>query len=223
VSRDLPHLTGDGRGVNRPQLREPGVSRNRPHLGNGGQGVNRPQLREPGVLSDEPDNEFHALTMPELVRWFQWLAARLRHVRIVNGDWKRVCTTGAMWTIPVRMSDGHVGVFLDPPYDLGERARGLYAQDTDGDSIPTAVRQWCIANGANPRNRIVLAGYDTEHADLEAHGWTVHEWFADGYLTGGMGNVDTSEDGGHQQHRERLWASPHCLDPDRVAQMELFA
>ena len=48
---------------------------------------------------------------------------------------------------------------------------------------------------------------------LEEHGWTVHEWFTAGFLSGGMGNVNQG-DGTHQQHRERLWASPHCLNPD---------
>jgi hypothetical protein len=49
----------------------------------------------------------------------------------------------------------------------------------------------------------VLAGYDVEHAGLEQYGWQAHEWFAyDDFLAGGMGE---------QQHRERLWSSPHCL------------
>jgi len=43
---------------------------------------------------------------------------------------------------------------------------------------------------------------------LESAGWTKHEWFKDGYLTGGMGNV--AKNGTHQQYRERLWASPNC-------------
>ena len=209
VVRNLPHLSDDGQGVNHPGTREPGVSRDFPHLGNDGQGVNRPQMREPGVLSDDPANEFHQMTMPELIRWFQWLSARLRHVRIINGDWRRAITTGVLWTLPVRQG-GHVGLFLDPPYDNDVRSGGLYQND-DG-SVASACRTWCIENGNNPKNRIILAGYDTEHQELEQHGWTVHEWFTSGFLTGGMGNV--SKNGTHQQHRERLWASPHCLRID---------
>jgi hypothetical protein len=216
VSRDLPNLSKDGQGVNRPQLREPGVSRDLPNLSKDGQGVNRPQLREPGV--DDGD-EFHPVTMPELVRWFRWLAARLRHVRIVNGDWARVVTTGAAHTIPVRMGAGPAGIFLDPPYANNERAGGLYGHGHDDGDITTAVRDWCATNGDNPRNRIVLAGYDTEHAALESHGWTVHEWFTNGYLTGGMGNLD----GTSQQHRERLWASPHCLTAELDGQLDLLS
>lgn len=206
--------------------REPGVARDRPHLSNDGQGVNRPQTREPGVAPlaetvaadyDATDG-FHPVTMPELRRWFHWLSARLRHVRIVNGDWTRVVTTGAAHTIPVRQG-GHAGIFVDPPYDNAERADGLYTGGHDDGTVAAHVRQWAITAGANPRNRIVLAGYDTEHAVLEEHGWTVHEWFTDGFLTGGMGNVG----GEHQQHRERLFASPHCLTPNPAeTQLGLF-
>lgn len=195
----------------------PGVRRGLPHLGDNGRGVNHAGAREPGVSDD--DHGFHPWTMPEIRRWFAYLSARLRHVRIVNGDWQRVATRGASHTIPVRMSKGHAGIFLDPPYDTTERAGSLYAHETDGDSIPAAVRAWCLNNGDDPKNRIVLAGYDTEHAELEDHGWTVHEWFTAGYLTGGMGNTGGADHEGHQQHRERLWASPHCaplhvLEPD---------
>lgn len=200
-----------GRLIKQPRLpREPGVSRDIPHLANNGVGINRPQMREPGVLSDDPANEFHQMTMPELIRWFQWLSARLRHVRIVNGDWARAVTTGVLWTLPVRLG-GHVGVFLDPPYDTSIRSKKLYQNDNN---IATDCHQWCIKNGDNSKNRIVLAGYDTEHQNLEQHGWIKYEWFTDGFLTGGLSNV--SKTSTHQQHRERLWASPHCLIPNTL-------
>jgi len=206
VSRNRPHLSNNGQGVNHAGLREPGVSRDLPHVANDGQGVNRPQLREPGVSQLDAE-EFHPLVMPNLRRWMAWLSARIRHVRIINGDWRRVCTIGVIKTLPVR-NGGKAGVFFDPPYSLGERADGLYGHDTDG--IANAVREWCVANGDDRDLRIVLAGFDTEHVALEARGWSVVEWFADGHLTGGMGD---------QQHRERLWLSPHCV---READMPLF-
>jgi hypothetical protein len=69
--------------------------------------------------------------------------------------------------------------------------------------------QWCAANGANDKYRIVLAGFTGEgHEVLTDHGWREVEWFEDGYLTGGQGNQSKY---GHQQHKERLWLSPHCL------------
>lgn len=152
--------------------------------------------------------------MPELRRWFRFLAARLRHVRILNGDWSRLTTTGALQTLPVRTAGGYAGVFLDPPYDPGERDVGLYGVAEDN-ALTAKVRQWCRANGTNPRYRIILAGFDTEHVELESEGWRVVEWFTEGFLRGGMGTKE------HQQHRERLWLSPHCLDAPH--QLGLFA
>ena len=207
--------------------REPGVSRDLPHLGNDGRGVNRPQMREPGMFSDVDQSEYHPMTMPELRRWFLHLSARLRHVRILNGDWKRLVTTGAAWTLPVRQGKGPAGIFLDPPYDSNERADGLYADGCDEGSVAAEVREWCKKlDPTDKRWRVVLAGYDTEHAELEALGWTVHEWFAEGHLKGGYGNIAKGTGAGdHQQHRERLWASPQCLaagQKDGPLQMGLF-
>jgi hypothetical protein len=201
VKRKLPHLTSDGQGVNHAGLREPGVARQRPHIGDDGQGVNRPQLREPGT-GDDP---YHPMTMPELRRWLRFLSARLRHVRILNGDWKRAVTSGATRTLPVRQG-GTCGIFLDPPYSAAaNRKSDLYAEEDL--QVATAVQQWAIDRGPDPDTRIVYAGYDIEGSDLEAAGWTAVEWYRAGFLRGGMGNIGT----GGQQKRERLWLSPHCL------------
>ena len=238
VFRDRPHLGNDGRGVNNASLREPGVVRDLPHLSDGGMGVNAPQLREPGVtpldafahdpsLADIGDwgAEFHDLTMPKLIVWFRLLAARLRHVRIINGDWARAVTTGASHTLSVRQG-GVCGYLLDPPYaDTAGRAGGLYLHESD--SVAHAVCEWCLANGDKKRNRIVLCGFEGEHGEkLKAAGWSEHEWFKKGLLTGGMGQLARKYDGEewdgedveatHQQHRERLFASPHCLNCDNT-------
>jgi hypothetical protein len=223
VVRGLPHLGDNGKGVNHPGTREPGVVRSLPHLANNGKGVNRPQMREPGVL-DVPTAEhgrsrldtvdwgaaYHDLTMPELIRWLRHLAARLRHVRILNGDWSRLVTTGAAHTLPVRQGHGPCGVFLDPPYaDSAGRNDSLYA--CEDLQVAHDVRAWCLANGNNPLFRIVLAGFDGEHGSaLVDAGWTEHEWFTAGFLSGGMGNVGKNGKT-HQMHRERVWSSPHCL------------
>ena len=187
-----------------------GTRRDRQHLSNNGQGVNHAELREPGVAREA--QQFHPLTMPKLRAWMALLAARLRHVRILNGDWSRLCTKGASHTLTVRQS-GHAGLFLDPPYAGDSRANGLYAHDSA--SVADTVCAWALRAGSDPHNRIVLAGYDTEHTELEAAGWSVHEWFAhNSLLRGGMGE---------QQHRERLWSSPHCLALDCGHQGDLFA
>ena len=200
VSRKRPHLIGNGMGVHRPQMREPGVSRQLPHLSDNGRGVHHAGVREPGV----GEEEFHPMTMPELRRWLRFLAARLRHVRILHGDWSRACTSGALKSLPVRQG-GHAGVFLDPPYSDEVRKAGLYAVDSG--TVADEVRAWCAANGADPRYRIVLAGFDTEHRSLVDLGWREVEWYRGGFLKGGYANQG---DGGTNQHRERLWLSPHC-------------
>ena len=210
VARQRPHLSDNGQGVARPQAREEGVERKLPHLTGGGRGVTRPQAREEGV------GEYHPMTMPELTRWLRFLSARLRHVRILNGAWERACTSGALQSLPVRQG-GHCGVFLDPPYDNAVRGADLYTED--GGTPAADARAWCLANGDNPRYRIVLAGYDAEHGELARAGWREVEWFRTGFLKGGMAQQG---DNGHQQGRERLWLSPHCLGATVSAQGSLF-
>ena len=229
VCRKLPDISNDGKGVNHAHTREPGVARDLPHLMGDGQGVNAPQTREAGVLDPAPSDaadlhrldhidwgaNYHNTTMPELVRWFRHLCARLRHVRIINGDWSRVVTTGAAHNLVVRQGKGPAGIFLDPPYaDTAKRMEALYQHDSL--TVAHDVREWCLAHGDDPKFRIVLAGFEGEHGEvLEKAGWSVHEWFKKGHLRGGMGNVGGS--GNHQMHRDRLWASPHCLTDQREA------
>jgi hypothetical protein len=169
VHRKLPHVSDNGRGVNHAGTREEGVHRKLPHVSNNGQGVNHAGTREEGV------GEFHPMTMPELRRWLRFLSARLRHVRILNGSWERACTSGVLKVITVRQAKGVAGVFLDPPYDDAVRTGGLYAHDSG--AVASDVRAWCLANGSDPDVRIVLAGYDTEHVELEAHGWNEVDCF----------------------------------------------
>ena len=210
VRRKLPHVSDDGRGVARPQAREPGVERKLPHVSDNGQGVAHANAREPGV------GDYHPMTMPELTRWLRFLSARLRHVRILNGKWERACTSGALQSLPVRQG-GHCGVFLDPPYDNAVRNADLYTED--GGTPAADARAWCVENGSNPRYRIVLAGYDAEHGELARAGWREVEWFRTGFLKGGMAQ---QSDDGHQQGRERLWLSPHCLGATVARQGSLW-
>ncbi|HRR83303.1 MAG TPA: hypothetical protein P5118_24235, partial [Planctomycetota bacterium] len=231
VRRALPQWRPQGQGVENASLREPGVHsalrtphsavrepgvrRSRPHLTDDGKGVNTRALAERGVSPDAlaaEASEFHPLVMPKLREWFRLLSARLRHVRIVCGDWRRVLTHGALYSLSVG-KQGPAGVLLDPPYDPQERSRGLYATDAAqaavGDaSLAADVRRWCLEHGNDKDLRIVLYGYDGECQGLTdqllAAGWREYEWFKRGFLTGGMG---------HQQHRERIYASPQCLVP----------
>ena len=205
-----PWIVGDdGRVTKRAGSR--GVARKLPHVSDDGRGCNHAGAREEGVGA-EP--EYHPMTMPELRRWLRYLSARLRHVRILNGPWERAVTSGVLKVITVRSGKGCAGVFLDPPYDDAVRTGGLYTHDAG--AVASECRAWCERVGDDPDYRIVLAGYDTEHTSLEARGWRVVEWFRGGFLKGGMAQQGARDDDGetqHQQRRERLWLSPHCIAP----------
>lgn len=127
------------------------------------------------------------------------LCSRLKETRIMSGDWSRVVvpsiTTGL----------GLTGVFLDPPYAQVGRNDKLYGENDDL-KISSQVRRWCIENGENKLLRIALAGYDVEHKMPD--NWEIVDWKAQG----GMGNTGEGR-GKDNAKRERLWFSPHCLQP----------
>jgi hypothetical protein len=225
VARKLPHVSDDGQGVNHAGAREPGVRRRLPHVTNDGRGINVQTAREPGVgtggtdLPDATDAAlvipddlvFHPFVMPEVRRWLDFLSARLRHVRIVNGDYTRVLTSGVLFTLRVRRDDGVAGVFIDPPYSAAaRRSPDLYRHDDL--NVAIVARDWAIANGDDRRLRIVFAGFADEHADaFAAAGWRCVAWYRDGYLRGGLAQRGET---GTRQHEERLWLSPFCLGAD---------
>ena len=178
--RDTRHLGNAGRGVNREL----------PHLGNAGQGVNRelPHLGDAGKL----DGYVHALAM------------RLARVRITCGDWRRVVKPSV--TRSGSGGDGTHAIFLDPPYAT---SGDLYAETNSGKGHDVAhdVNLWCRT--ADPKLRIVLCGYDNEHANLESLGWRVMSWKSGG----GYGDKETD--------RERLWLSPACIQAEQTSLFEL--
>jgi site-specific DNA-adenine methylase len=171
-------------------------TRQLPHLSSA-QGVNRqlPHLSEGRGVNRQ-------LFITE---WIDELSNRLRDVRIACGDWTRVTGPSVL-----DAGGGITGIFLDPPYAQAERA-DVYAMESP---VSTDVRKWCAANGDNPAVRIVLAGYDGEHNDLEARGWQTFEWKA----RGGYGSQGDGR-GRENAARERLWLSPHCMGvaPDLFA------
>jgi len=165
-------------------------------LGNAGRGVNR-QLPHLGNAGQG------------VYAYFTSLAERLRTIRVCCGDWTRVTTRGAL------AYGNTVGVFLDPPY-LGDiRTPDLYS--VDDHTISHAVREWALANGNDPRMRIVLAGYGPEHEQHMPASWRTHAYSASAaYQT----TAQTNGNQGNQANRrlERLWFSPHCL----TATLSLF-
>ncbi len=125
------------------------------------------------------------------------------------GSWERVVKPSV--TRSGTGGDGSRAIFLDPPYAT---SGDLYAHvDVD---VALAVRQWCTT--APREQRIILCGYDAEHDDLLAHGWTVTEGKAGrgaGYSANGLNG-----------RRERLWLSPACIgseQPDLFAQVRPVA
>ena len=180
-SRQLVHLGNAGQGVNRQLV----------HLGNAGQGVNRKlvHLGDAGQ-GDEPETGVYD--------WMQALADRLARVRVCCGGWSRVCTR----TPTTR--HGLTAVFLDPPYGGGVgRDSNLYAHESL--TVAADVRAWCVAHGDDPLLRIALCGYEGEHEDLVGRGWSVMSWRANG------GYANQGQRRAPNNHRERVWFSPHCL------------
>jgi hypothetical protein len=149
--------------------------------------------------------------------WFGQLRDRIRSVRVCCGHWLRVCDSHSVTT---RL--GMTAVFLDPPYPThaagGEKSRDaqLYASDSAGsdelDKIRDEVLAYCLERGSDPLMRIAVCGYDTDgYAALEGHGWTAIAWKANG----GYANRGKGKKGNANADRERIWFSPHCLDPSK--------
>lgn len=158
-------------------------------IGDGWCGDGNPSRKMPNV-DGHGGKGVHALTI-DVDTSLRALTSRLRDVRVVCGDWTRVLGGSAL-----RAHGGACGVFLDPPYADGEMD---YAAGGMGSGISAEVRRWAIENGNNRALRIVLAGYDGEHA-MPA-GWRAVEWTANR----GFGGADNKN-----RHRERLWMSPFC-------------
>lgn len=170
----------------------------RPHLGDAGKGVHAigqvPHLA--GGYSD--GQGVHAAKKPgRIYEWFQELSQRLRRVRVVCGDWSRVC--GGDWQDNI----GTVGIFFDPPYGVEDRHGAVYAEDSQ--TVSHEVRAWALERGSKASYRIVLAGYEDEHAECLDHGWTAIRW----KTKGGYANLGDSQ-GKTNRHRETLFLSPHC-------------
>ena len=187
--RQLPHLSNAGKGINRqlPHLSAGrGINRKLPHLGNAGRGDEHPRSAY-------------------IREWFVLLHDRLRDVRVTCGDWARVCKDS------VTTRHGLTAVFLDPPYAKGTMD---YSAGGMGLGIAEDVRAWCVANGDDPKLRIVLCGHAGEHDALLAHGWHIREWTArKGYAM--------SDEAVANYQSETLWCSPHCIP--EVKTLDLFS
>ena len=185
----IPHLADKGAGVHKASL-----CGQRPHLADKGRGVHR--------------------QTQDIREWFAALSARLRRVRVVCGDWARVC--GGDWQDHKWPT---VGMFFDPPYGVTDRDAALYHHDST--TVAADVMAWCVERGARGNYRIALAGYD-EYEALASHGWRKETWSAGG---GYANSARKGESRGHDnRHRETLWFSPACetVPGDELVQETLF-
>lgn len=159
-------------------------------------------------LLSAPGQGVHALkwqkgseekTRAALVFLFKALRDRLRHSRILCGDWKR-CLTDA-----VTLKHGMTAVLLDSPYTEGECAQ-VYTVGSG--NVAAEAGAWALANGDNPLLRIALCGYDGCYEMPPS--WEVLRWKSDGgYSSTGDGR------GKENAKRETIWFSPACLKPAR--------
>ena len=134
-----------------------------------------------------------------IYEWFRELSERLRYVRIVCGDWSRVC--GGNWQGDL----GVCGMYFDPPYGDTDRCNTVYRHDSNTES--KLVEDFVLARGEDARYRIVVSGYDSEYQKLVDAGWRTETFSANG----GYGNSGGSESrGAKNRHREVLFYSPHC-------------
>jgi DNA adenine methylase len=175
-----------------------GLCRRPTYGASGAHGVHKVSLvdEEPGPALDVRDPY-----TPGLYTWFRELSERLRRVRVVCGDWTRVC--GGDW----QDDRGTCGIFFDPPYDPEKCNRDPKIYTEESATVAAEVREWCIPRGERKTYRIVLAGYYEEHQSLEDDGWTVHRWSAHGgFANRGKGKTRGEEN----RHKEALFFSPHC-------------
>lgn len=131
----------------------------------------------------------------------QQLADRLRNVQIWHATWNRYLRG------PLTKGTRN-GIFLDPPYDPTTLATpGDLYSGYHSATISQEVRQWALEHGDNPRNRIILAGYEDEHGPHMPDTWHMHAWSSSG------NQVTPNSKSGETRHKERLWFSPHCNKP----------
>ena len=191
----VTHISNSGMGINSK----------RPHIGNSGIGINAriPRISDSGTI---PKEAFR----PELYAWFRELQERLRNVRVVCGDWTRVC--GGNWQNKM----GTVGIFFDPPYGVEDRD-DVYQHDST--SVAHDVADWCLEHGSHKDYRIVLCGYE-EHERLLSARWTKETWKANG----GYGNVrriGSTATGKENSKREVIYYSPYCIGSNGQQKLNL--
>ena len=176
-----PHVTGDSAGG--------GV---RGLLASSGK---RSTARRPDVCGEQGGRGTHSRRKESIYDRLALLSERLRNVRVLCGDFRRVLTP-----VVVR-STSVTAVLLDPPYDHDMRDTGLYNEDDR--TLSGAAREWAIEHGDDPGLRIALCGLQGEHE--MPSGWRKDAWLGHGGMSRGRSKASNRTE-------ERIWFSPHCLD-----------
>lgn len=168
-----------------------------------GRGVHR---QMPEIGADKGGLPFgkgaHSPSRGPLSPWFRALSARLRHVRVVCGDWERILSDSVCWNYK-----GSKAVFLDPPYP-GTDNSFYHADNADAWH---AAQAWAIRHGSRPDARICLAGLDDQTMPAD---WQKRTW----QRNGGYGNQSDGA-GRANAAREVLWFSPGC---GQVSDLPMF-
>lgn len=188
-----PSLQAGGRGIHRTTR---DLSHQIPQLGGdsgaSGRGIHASALHKKLPKMDR--GTASRLQSDAIFEWFEVLATRLRRVRVVCGDWRRVLGHSATTSI------GVTGILFDPPYSAAAgRDPSLYAEESLG--VAHDVREWCLEHGSDPKLRLALCGYEGEHEMPKS--WQCVPWKAAGGYASAAGNDANSK-------RERIWFSPHC-------------
>jgi len=199
-SHQLPALRVDS-GAHGNGVHASAISKKMPNVSVGDHGGGYASRGVPvptGLPAIGNDRGINGVAAPPCLEWFRALQARLRRVRIVCGDWKRVLGPSVLGKGKNVGGRHPCGVFLDPGYDVSLRSKKIYGHDIAG--LSQEVREWAIEHGDDSDLRIALCGYEGEH-DMPP-GWTMHAW------KGARGYASADND---NREKERIWFSRHCL------------
>lgn len=97
----------------------------------------KPHISARGIHTAEPVTSRRKPTMG-VEAWLVSLSTRLRHVRVLSGDWLRVLTDSVL-----SAGNGITAVFLDPPYEGFEY---VYTREVEGDG-------WHDIGGGQPERQ----------------------------------------------------------------------
>lgn len=137
----------------------------------------------------------------DILKYFQELSNRVREVRMVCGDWKRILSPSVSFNNCSIPKDGYCAVFLDPPYDQRGRHK-VYQYD---ENVFRDVEAWCLEHEDTPNLRIAICGYE---GDYNLPSWEKFHWKAQG----GMSNIsENNTQGKVNAKKETIWFNKQCL------------